>query len=222
MRATINPGQRYLITRDDASNVIKTQASMITDRSNFNLTGGAYTVYLSSGVVSDDNSFNIIDKVGYGGAMYYKDEAAPAIPDRHLLIRKAYASSTAESMISGSSDYLDGSSYNSNNNKEDFVLLDLKPRLLISKIYTTGNDDYVEIYNPTNFPVDLAEENVRLSRTVTSATPNFMMRIGNDLDGTYPGGTIINPQGRYLLARADASDEIKIKLRLLLLDLILI
>ena len=207
--ATINPGQRYLITRDDASNVIKTQASMITDRSNFNLTGGAYTVYLSSGVVSDDNSFNIIDKVGYGGAMYYKDEAAPAIPDRHLLIRKAYASSTAESMISGSSDYLDGSSYNSNNNKEDFVLLDLRPRLLISKIYTTGNDDYVEIYNPTNFPVDLAEENVRLSRTVTSATPNFMVRIGNTSDGSYPGGTIINPQGRYLLARADASDEIK-------------
>ena len=80
---------------------------------------------------------------------------------------------------------------------------------MISKIYTTGNDDYVEIYNPTNFPVDLAEENVRLSRTVTSATPNFMVRIGNTSDGSYPGGTIINPQGRYLLARADASDEIK-------------
>ncbi len=81
--------------------------------------------------------------------------------------------------------------------------------LLISKIYTTGNDDYVEIYNPNDHSINLEEGGIRLYRAKTSVTPSLMMRIGNVSDGSYPGGVIIGPYGNYRIARSLASTDIK-------------
>lgn len=85
---------------------------------------------------------------------------------------------------------------------------DLLP-LLISRVYSTGNDDYVEIYNPNETALDLKEQGIRLYKTKTSATPSLMIRIGNEDDGIYPGGFTIEAGGTYLITRADASAEIK-------------
>ena len=85
----IEPQGRYLIARADASDEIKNQASAIASRNTFTLTGNSYTIYLGQGVVSSDDDEDIIDKVGYGDATYFKTSPAPAILDNHLLIRKA-------------------------------------------------------------------------------------------------------------------------------------
>ena len=81
--------------------------------------------------------------------------------------------------------------------------------LLIAKVYATGNDDYITIYNPTNQVIDLAEHDIRLYKSKTSTQPSLMMRIGNDNDGVYPGGTTINSNSVYVIARTLASDNIK-------------
>jgi len=69
----IEPQGRYLIARADASDEIKNQASAIASRNTFTLTGNSYTIYLSQGVVSSDDDEDIIDKVGYGDATYFKN-----------------------------------------------------------------------------------------------------------------------------------------------------
>lgn len=81
----------------------------------------------------------------------------------------------------------------------------LKP-LFISKIYSTGKNDFVEIYNPNDVAVDLLENNYRLEKTKTAVDPSLMIRIGNSADGSYPGGTLISARGYYLIVRDDASD----------------
>ncbi|HKM40615.1 MAG TPA: LamG-like jellyroll fold domain-containing protein, partial [Patescibacteria group bacterium] len=107
--------------------------------SDFSLSGGAYTVYLASGPVSSDDDEDIIDKVGYGDATYFKTSPAPAILDNHLLIRKAKADSSADSMVLGGVDYLLGSGFNSNNNALDFVLINLE---------VSDNEDQEEPFIP--------------------------------------------------------------------------
>ncbi len=270
----ISPSGRYLIARVNASEEIKSQAQAIATKSDFTFAGNGYTIYLSTGVVSSDIDEDIVDKVGFGKAKYFRQKSAPEILDNHILVRKAKNNSTAISMKTGESDYLLGHSYNSKNNFSDFVLVSLiennnnesnsnntnnnssssstsnnsnssnssntsndsssnsnsdddssddenntndqiastteeiKP-LLISKIYTTGSDSYVEIYNPNNQEINLEEAGIRLYRAKTSATPSIMMRIGNLSDGSYPGGVSVSPFGKYLITRSLASDETK-------------
>jgi hypothetical protein len=80
------------------------------------------------------------------------------------------------------------------------------PLALISKIYATGNDDWIELYNPTDFDFDLAASGYRLEKTKTAVDPSLIMRIGDAADGTYPGGTIIKAKDYYLIVRDEASD----------------
>jgi hypothetical protein len=80
------------------------------------------------------------------------------------------------------------------------------PTVLISKIYATGMNDFVELYNPTNYDFDLAESGFRLEKTKTADNPSIAVRIGDEGDAIYPGGTIIPAKGYYLLVRDDASN----------------
>lgn len=84
-----------------------------------------------------------------------------------------------------------------------------EPLALISKIYSTENNDFVELYNPTDYDFDLAEAGFRLERAKTAADPSLVMRIGNASDGLYPGGTIIKAKGYYLIVRDDANSFYK-------------
>jgi hypothetical protein len=76
---------------------------------------------------------------------------------------------------------------------------------LISKIYSTGENDWLELYNPTEHDLDLAVANFRLERAVTLIDPKILIRFGNLDDGTYPGGTVIPAGGRYLVVRNEAT-----------------
>lgn len=75
----------------------------------------------------------------------------------------------------------------------------------ISKIYSTLNDDFIELYNPNNFSVDLLESSYRLEKAKTGIDPSIMIRIGNLADGSYPGGTTIPANGYYLIVKDSAS-----------------
>ena len=260
---TIIPAQgKYLIARSSADITIKNQAQAIITRSNFTFTGNGYTIYLSQGVVSSNTDEDIIDKVGYGSAIYFESLPALEILNNHLLVRKAKNNSTAISMKEDGLDFSLGNSFDSNNNNFDFVLINLipedndndndnndnnnndddddnnnnnddntdneddendndnnnndennseatsSPQLLISKIYTTDTDDYIEIYNPNDFDINLETSGIRLHKTKTSVSPSLVMRIGNLVDGYYPGGVNISSHGKYLIARASSSEEI--------------
>lgn len=82
------------------------------------------------------------------------------------------------------------------------------PVALIAKIYSNGDDDWLEIVNTTDKDFDLASAGYRLEKAKTGADPTLIMRFGNDADGTYPGGTVIGAHGYYLIARSTASADI--------------
>lgn len=68
-------------------------------------------------------------------------------------------------------------------------------------------DDWVELYNPTDSPIDLATAGYRIEQTKAAPNPGIVMRIGNADDGSYPGGTTIPAHGYYLIVRDDCEDQ---------------
>lgn len=89
--------------------------------------------------------------------------------------------------------------------KTSVVEQSLPPSVLVSKVYATGMNDFIELYNPNDFSFDLLEAGIRVEKTKTADNPSIAMRIGNESDGIYPGGTNIDAQGYYLIVRDDAS-----------------
>ncbi len=83
------------------------------------------------------------------------------------------------------------------------------PIVLIAKIYSNDSDDWLEIVNTTNIDFDLAAAGYRLEKAKTGSDPTLIMRFGDEVDGVYPGGTIIKAYGSYLVARDSSSSEIK-------------
>lgn len=83
--------------------------------------------------------------------------------------------------------------------------------IFINKIYATGNNDWIELYNPSDHDFDLAAAGYRLSKAKTSEYPNILMRIGKPEDGYYPGGTVIKARSTYLIVRDEASGFYQIK-----------
>jgi hypothetical protein len=80
---------------------------------------------------------------------------------------------------------------------------------LINRIYSTGENDWVELFNPTNYDFDLALASYRLEKTKAAVTPSLLMRIGNLDDGLYPGGTVIKAHDTYLIVRDEANNYYK-------------
>jgi hypothetical protein len=276
----IKAKSKYLIIRSSAENNLKYLSQAIITKDNFSFTGDAYTIYLSRGVVSNDNDEDIIDKVGYGSAKYYEKYPASEIFNDHILVRKAKSNSNSLDMSESGNHYSLGNSYDSNNNNFDFVLVSLidenddsnndsngdnnnsennsnenddsnnedninnnsnvdnnnsstienendsendsednindleknkAQSLLISRIYTTLTDDYVELYNPSSESINLAVSGIRLYKTKTGSGPYLMARLGNPLDGYYSDSLNIGPGEKYLITRASSSQEIKSK-----------
>jgi hypothetical protein len=87
--------------------------------------------------------------------------------------------------------------------------VDWRKIALISKIYSTGNNDWIELFNASNQDLDLAAENYRLEKTKTAVDPTLMLRFNNGEDALYPGGTVIKANSSYLIVRHDASSYYK-------------
>ena len=85
------------------------------------------------------------------------------------------------------------------------------PVALIAKIYSNDGDDWLEIVNTSGNDFDLAAAGYRLEKAKTAADPTLVMRFGDEADGVYPGGTVINAYGSYLVASSKSSEETKAK-----------
>ncbi len=123
---TIIPAQNYYrLVRDDASADLLATADAVASGNNFTFDGSGYTIYLGSDSISAPDDIDIIDAVGFGPDANYYEGPAPAseITIDGVLVRKAYATSTAESLAEGGSDFESGSGYDSNDNSFDFLLL---------------------------------------------------------------------------------------------------
>ena len=233
----ISAGGSYLIAAEDAPAELKAMAQAIASNTNFSWGESGYTIYLGTGAISSNTDSDIMDYVGFGPeAKYYEGSApAPALITNSILIRKADENSSADSLKSGGSDELSGHAYDTNQNQSDFILLNLAPevivdpdsgdnddpatsteivvsstpRIVIARVYATGDDDWIDLYNDSEVDFDLALNNYRLEKAKTALDPMILMRIGNENDGTYPGGTIIKAKSYYRIIRDEANEDVK-------------
>lgn len=221
----------YLIVDSGASDYYKQKADALVYREGFNWTGSGYTMYLSTGAISSSTDSDIVDAVGFGeDATYFLgDDPAEEIKDGYILKR---ASSTNDNAIDFNLVLSDDPSIvlNPENNGSSTATstlenatstsdiatstpetatstpaADLSRLMLIQRIYGTGDNDWIELFNPTDTDIDLKFIGYRLEKSVTSQDPSLLMRIGDETDGLYPGGTIIKAHDSYLIVRDDAN-----------------
>lgn len=83
------------------------------------------------------------------------------------------------------------------------------PKALIAKLYSNGDNDWIEIVNASSDNLDLAAHGYRLEKSKTGSDPTLIMRFGNEADGVYPGGTVLAPGGSYLVVRSSAANDLK-------------
>ena len=119
----IAPHSSYLVVRSSAAENVKALADAISTRDNFSWTEDGYTLYLGTGAISSDEDVDIVDRLGYGEALYYSGAPAPALVPGYALERKATASSTIESLSSGGLEELWARLYDSRDNSRDFLLI---------------------------------------------------------------------------------------------------
>jgi len=215
---------KYLIVRSGASSYYQARAQAIATRSEFSWSGSGYTLYLGTGAISSSQDEDIVEAVGFGSATFFQGTSpALEIKDKYILKRLSSTQNNINDFYLQAADdpSLDWTSgeeeddsdqeppaeeENTNNDSEPEPEIEDVPLMLIDQIYATGNNDWLKIINPNDFPVDLAVSGYRLEKTKTAQDPALMIRIGNESDGSYPGGTIVDASGTYLIVRDEASE----------------
>lgn len=116
---------------------------------------------------------------------------------------------TTTNQVATSTNNIASSSNQIASSSSDIIELEQEAFALINKIYSTGDTDWIELYNPTDSYLDLELSGYRLEKTKTAQDPSLIMRLGSPTDGLYPGGTIIEPKSYYLIASSDSSSYYK-------------
>ncbi|MDD3285490.1 MAG: YiiX/YebB-like N1pC/P60 family cysteine hydrolase [Patescibacteria group bacterium] len=98
---------------------------------------------------------------------------------------------------------------NNNGDKEAEPEEDKPLTLLISRLHTEGNDDWLEIWNYGDQDIDLAAQKIRLEKSRTALDPGIILRFDAAADGEFPGGTIIRAGAPYRIVRDDAAPDLK-------------
>ena len=81
--------------------------------------------------------------------------------------------------------------------------------LVISRIYTIGDDDWLEIWNYGEEDIDLAARKVRLEKSKTSADPGIILRFDVSTDASFPGGKVIRAGEGYRIVRNKAAADLR-------------
>lgn len=169
----IAPHGSYLVVRSSAAENVKALADAISTRDNFSWTEDGYTLYLGTGAISSDDDSDIVDRLGYGEALYYSGAPAPALVPGYALERKATASSTIASLSSGGLEELWARLYDSRDNSRDFLLIPYDYELIKTN---------EEKNNPPEVEEDKKEETEQ-----TEITPPELVATGE--------GLFVNPAG---------------------------
>ena len=81
--------------------------------------------------------------------------------------------------------------------------------LVLSRLHTSGDDDWLEIWNYGEQDIDLATRKIRLEKSRTALDPGIILRFDSPGDASFPGGTLIPAGEPYRVVRDDASAELK-------------
>lgn len=81
--------------------------------------------------------------------------------------------------------------------------------LVLSRLHTNGDDDWLEIWNYGEQDLDLASRKIRLEKSRTALDPGIILRFDSPSDASFPGGTLIRAGEPYRVVRDDASAELK-------------
>lgn len=81
--------------------------------------------------------------------------------------------------------------------------------LVLSRLHTSGDDDWLEIWNYGEQDIDLAARKIRLEKSRTALDPGIILRFDSPGDASFPGGTLIRAGEPYRVVRDDASAELK-------------
>ena len=92
----------------------------------------------------------------------------------------------------------------SSNNEDDDNTNNCIDKLLITAVYSTKQDDWIELYNDCDEDIDLAKEGIRLEKAVSTDNPNIIIRF-DQIDDYSAISTIIRAHGTYVISRAEAN-----------------
>ncbi len=81
--------------------------------------------------------------------------------------------------------------------------------LVISRLYTIGDDDWLEIWNYGEEDIDLAARKVRLEKSRTAADPGIILRFDVGTDASFPGGKVIRAGEGYRIVRNKAAADLR-------------
>ncbi len=214
----------YLIVSSGANSYYLNQADAIVAREGFTWPGSGYTLFLGTDAISSSTDSDIVDAVGFGAdATYFVGSGpAPAITDNHILRRASSSDDNSfdfnlilsddpsiipdtEAQATTTATTTAPVATSTPETATTTPLAGDGREIVIQKIYSTGDNDWVEIFNPTDLDFDLAAGGFRLEKAVSADDPSLLMRIGDEIDGFYPGGTVIAAHGSYLIVRDEAN-----------------
>ena len=208
----------YLIVKNTASNYYLNKADAIATREEFSWPSSGYTLYLGTDAISVSDDPDIVEAVGFGADATYFQGKGPAqeIKDYYILDRTKNNSDNSSdfSLIKSDDPSIDwtvaeNTNASSTNATSSEITADVSA--LINKVYATNENDWIELYNPTDYDFDLAAAGYRLEKMEKSENSDILMRFGNSVDGLYPKGTIIKAKSNYLIVRSEANDFFKSK-----------
>ncbi|MEI6835726.1 MAG: LamG-like jellyroll fold domain-containing protein [Candidatus Falkowbacteria bacterium] len=131
----------YLVASSKASEETKARADAISTKDTFSWTDDAYTIYLGTAAISSDDDSDIVDKLGYGTALYFEGRApAPALKPGYALERRASATSTVELLATGGLQEFWPRLFNSHDNSADFLLIPYDLAVIESENSTTDKE----------------------------------------------------------------------------------
>lgn len=85
--------------------------------------------------------------------------------------------------------------------------LPVLPSPLITKIFSNGDNHWLEIFNPNDQNYDLAAYNYRLEKAKTALDPGIMLRFSESKDFYFNSGKVIPPFGKFLLVGSKSEEN---------------
>ncbi|MCF7820164.1 MAG: thermonuclease family protein [Candidatus Pacebacteria bacterium] len=121
------------------------------------------------------------------------------------------SSSSSNSSSSSSNNSSSGSSgSNSQDQEETEETNPCLDSLVISRIFSVGTDDWLELFNPCDREVDLALKQIRLEKSKSLEDPEILLRFDSSEDyQLLSSSTKILPFSKFKIVRDEASDNLK-------------
>jgi len=213
-KSSVTTKTKAKTTAEKTTTSSKTPSSLISTAQKSALAKEAAVKAIGSGQVNktSNQKTSNLNTPSLQSTTTIKNIVAPVIASTSQIavlknVKTAVASSSKTSLVPWVGSYGYATSLNSNSSSSVTTSSFLPTgAALVNKIYSTGTNDWVQLFNPTDYPVDLATNNYRLEKAKTGEDPTLLIRFGNSEDGAYPGGTVVPAHGSYLIVSSGANE----------------